>query len=282
TSNSLWPKPMPGRQGLTVDQQIHPIGKQHRSCPSLQPCCTWAKCCRGESKTEEDLQGLNDDPMTDLGFPASQQCLQSIAIILDRDGDGQIDITELMGGIRSYKRKMHRVQEMEKKVPYEETLIGRVNIKLERALEQQRKRQAGSEGASPAGSRRGRHGQERQARQCYSINSRVRDKRPTGSTRQSARPPLEASISMQAERAANRDHVTIRDADSICRSFFITVNFRIVIRLPESMTVKPGMMAEDCGGRRGQGGNPTRDLGSSRQLDGAGADGLELMMMAWS
>uniref|UniRef100_A0A1I8H1S0 EF-hand domain-containing protein n=1 Tax=Macrostomum lignano TaxID=282301 RepID=A0A1I8H1S0_9PLAT len=178
TSNSLWPKPMPGRQGLTVDQQTIQLANSIGAVRAFS--LLHGRVLRGESKTEEDLQGLNDDPMTllmefmriknlrlmdffmnldssntksvsgkkfkeglkDLGFPASQQCLQSIAIILDRDGDGQIDITELMGGIRSYKRKMHRVQEMEKKVPYEETLIGRVNIKLERALEQQRKRQA--------------------------------------------------------------------------------------------------------------------------------------------
>uniref|UniRef100_A0A1I8FPW1 EF-hand domain-containing protein n=1 Tax=Macrostomum lignano TaxID=282301 RepID=A0A1I8FPW1_9PLAT len=125
---------------FTVDQQTIQLANSIGAVRAFS--LPARRVLRGESKTEEDLQGLNDDPMTDLGFPASQQCLQSIAIILDRDGDGQIDITELMGGIRSYKRKMHRVQEMEKKVPYEETLIGRVNIKLERALEQQRKRQA--------------------------------------------------------------------------------------------------------------------------------------------
>uniref|UniRef100_A0A1I8F6I3 TBCEL n=1 Tax=Macrostomum lignano TaxID=282301 RepID=A0A1I8F6I3_9PLAT len=61
TSNSLWPKPMPGRQGLTVDQQTISNWQTASELSSLQ--LLHGRVLRGESKTEEDLQGLNDDPM---------------------------------------------------------------------------------------------------------------------------------------------------------------------------------------------------------------------------
>uniref|UniRef100_A0A1I8F6L6 Uncharacterized protein n=1 Tax=Macrostomum lignano TaxID=282301 RepID=A0A1I8F6L6_9PLAT len=49
TSNSLWPKPMARRQGLTVDQQTIQLGKPASERPSLQPAAR-AKCSEGEKQ----------------------------------------------------------------------------------------------------------------------------------------------------------------------------------------------------------------------------------------